>query len=1644
MNDTTERPAAPPLEQDLGPVAWVLDELRKSLDATAKCLHRYRREADAAGTGFHVPGLQHLLQAAQLLHQCAGALHMVEQPACAALADAMQAAVQRFVEQRLPCTDEAVAQIEQAGFALTDYLQGVLAGKPVAPVELFPQYRDVQALAGAARIHPVELWQAPAPASAATPLPADAEPLAYGPALRGRFDQAVLKLVKSADPGAAHTLHQLALGLAASADAAPQRRFWQLAAACFQAMALELLPADQYTKRIASGVLTQYAALARGEAEPAAALVQELLFYCARALPPEGAEAGTLVAVRAAHGLDGRSAADYAQRRFGRFNPAQLAQVRKRIAAAAETWSALAGGDTHRLKAAHELFVLAADAIGKLHADSAVLAQALVQAAEAAWRAGGTPAAPLALEVATALLYLETAYTDPDRSGAEMPQRAGLLADRLARVLQGEEPEPLQGWMEALYHGVSEHQTMGSVVAELGHTLGEIERALDQFFRAPREKAVLGKVVAQLTQMRGVLSVLDLDQAAHAVLRMRETVDGYMADAIDDSSVRNTSFERLGSSLGALGFMIDMLGYQRSLAQRLFAYDEEQGLFRLLVGRPADEPPPGTAPAPAESATDDAAGDETQADLLQIFIDEAQGVVQNGLAAVQALADAPDERALLAPLRRAFHTLKGSARMVQQQAFGEAAWAFEHALNAWLDGPHPAGEPLLQASRQALQSLGGWIEDIAAARDGSWRLPELQAAAAALHPSAEAEPAPAEAAEPVPEPEAAADPDDFFRQVGPLRIALAQYNAYLNDADEWSRRLQTELGEWALQPPLPPEASSTELARALADRSAAVGFDALAQLAHLLVQVLDHLRQPPPAGPPPTRPVLDAAEEIRRLLHQFAAGFLKPARETVLQALQAQLQSAPAALEDEIDSLDAVDTDLFPVFEDEATELLPRLSAALRQWHATPADAAARQQVLRALHTLKGSARLAGALRLGELAHRFESAAEGIAADTATPQQIDPLLAHADRLQDTLDRLRADVQGMAAPLAAATGADAAHAPRPMSSQSVRVRTQLLDQLVSEAGEVLITRARLEARLGQLGGALDDLGGNLDRLRRHLRELETQTESQMQSRLAQARDSTQPFDPLEFDRFTRTQELARMMAESVADVAAVQGQLQRTVQGTQDDLAAQGRQARALQRDLLRTRMVAFEAIAERLYGVVRQSAKGLGRPVRLDIAGGGIELDRGVLERMAPVFEHLLRNAVVHGIEDATARAAAGKPATGAISVAVAHEANDIAVTIHDDGRGLDLPRIQAKAWSLGLLTAGMPLTPAQAADLVFLPGFTTSTQVTALAGRGIGMDVVRTEVQALGGRVETDSTPGQGTRFKLVLPLAAAATQVLLLRVGQQTFGVPTNLVEAVRRLPPDELARCYASEQYADDGEALGFYWAGALLQCAVERPDARERHASVLLLRSAQQRLALHVDEVLGHQEVVVKNLGPQLSRLPGLAGLSVLASGAVLLLYNPVALAAVYGAMARQAQHEHGLRNGDGSPAPDPAAAPTPLVLVVDDSITVRRVTQRLLQREGYRVALAADGVQALEQLQAERPAVLLSDIEMPRMDGYELARSVRADARLATLPIVMITSRMADKHRAHAQSLGVDHYLGKPYPEDELLSLVRRYAAPEAD
>ncbi len=670
---------------------------------------------------------------------------------------------------------------------------------------------------------------------------------------------------------------------------------------------------------------------------------------------------------------------------------------------------------------------------------------------------------------------------------------------------------------------------------------------------------------------------------------------------------------------------------------------------------------------------------------------------------------------------------------------------------------------------------------------------------------------------------------------------------------------------------------------------------------------------------------------------------------------------------------------------------------------------------------------MTGAMAVGEITHHMESRVEAaLAAGHAQANLHDELEASFDRAVRLLDNLRqpvsADVPGAAT---AGPEAPAQAAPRDdaLAAAMLRVRADVVDRMVNQTGEIAIARSRIEGELRLLKAAMQELTDNVVRLRGQLREIEIQAESQMQSVAADAHNK-EGFDPLEFDRFTRFQELTRMMAESVNDVQSVHQNLNRAVDGTDAALAAQGRLNRELQQDLMRVRMVAFSTLSERLYRIVRQTAKDAGKRANLDIRGGGVELDRAVLERITAPVEHMLRNAIVHGIESPQVRAEHGKADIGEIRIEVSQEGSEMRLALSDDGAGLDLARVRAKAIEKGLLAENVELPPEELADLVFLPGFSTADELTQSAGRGVGMDVVRNEVASLGGRAELVTEPGKGMRVVIYLPLTLAVTQVVLVHAGERLLALPAVIVEQVMQYRPEQLAELYAARQVEWRGRRYALHYFPHLLGDLQAVPQAK-RLAAMMLLRSGASALALHVDDIVGgNQEVVVKAIGPQLRNVAGVAGATVLGSGDIVLIMNPVALAA-RAAIAG---------NAVAAAAPTaPTAVPLPAtVMVVDDSLTVRKITSRLLERNGYAVVVAKDGVEALEKLQEAVPDVMLVDIEMPRMDGFDLTRNVRADARLAGIPIVMISSRTADKHQNYARDIGANVFLGKPYREDELL------------
>jgi len=746
---------------------------------------------------------------------------------------------------------------------------------------------------------------------------------------------------------------------------------------------------------------------------------------------------------------------------------------------------------------------------------------------------------------------------------------------------------------------------------------------------------------------------------------------------------------------------------------------------------------------------------------------------------------------------------------------------------------------------------------------------------------------------------------------------------------------------------------------------------------------------------------------------------------------------------------DDLDEQLLPIFLEEAVDLIREIGVELRNWHASPQDMETAGAMARLLHTLKGSARMAGAMGMGELVHSMETRLENaLAAQAVTPQFLEEFDTSFDRANFLMEGLQKRAAGV---FEEAPPEHEPAAPGPLAAERIpteeveaeaavramlRVRADLIDRLVNEAGEMSIARSRIEGEMRALRGSLLDLTENVIRLRGQLREIEIQAESQMQSQLAQAHEVHTEFDPLEFDRFTRFQEITRMMAESVNDVTTVQHALLRNLDHADAAIVSQARQNRELSQALMGVRMIPFNSVADRLYRVVRQTAKELGKKANLDIRGGQVELDRSVLEKMTGPIEHLLRNAITHGLEESSQRQSVGKPEIGEIALSLSQEGNEVVIDMVDDGAGLNFERIRGKAIDQGLLAPDQHPDEAALTEFIFHAGFSTAKELTEIAGRGVGMDVVKSETAQLGGRIEVVSTAGKGARFRIYLPLTLAVTQALLVRAGGRTYAIPSVMVEQVMELKEDAIDRIRADGSAEWLGNRFPYHYLPRLLGDSHTLPEQQRRY-SLLLLRAGLQRVSVQVDQLRGNQEVVIKNIGPQLARVVGIAGATVLGDGEVVLILNPIALAS---RESRVAAFEVAT---PAAPAIEAPAAPhLPTVMIVDDSLTVRKITGRLLSREGYHVLTAKDGVDALEQLLDVVPDVMLVDIEMPRMDGFDLTRNVKGDARLKDVPIIMITSRTADKHRNYAKEIGVNHYLGKPYQEEELLGLIAGYVRHE--
>ncbi len=593
---------------------------------------------------------------------------------------------------------------------------------------------------------------------------------------------------------------------------------------------------------------------------------------------------------------------------------------------------------------------------------------------------------------------------------------------------------------------------------------------------------------------------------------------------------------------------------------------------------------------------------------------------------------------------------------------------------------------------------------------------------------------------------------------------------------------------------------------------------------------------------------------------------------------------------------------------------------------------------------------------------------------------------------------------------------------------VRVRADLMDNLVNFAGEVSIYRSRIEQQSNSFRYNLRELDDTVSRLRHQLREFEIETEAQIEYRkeetLSQEYDD---FDPLEFDRFTHMQQLSRGMLESLNDLDSLRAILANITRESETLLIQQARVSTDLQEGLMRTRMVPFAGQAPRLRRIVRQTAQELGKEIEFKLHGLEGEIDRTVLDRIMPPIEHMLRNAVSHGIEMPEQRTRLGKPAAGRVDLLFEQLGSDIVIRVSDDGAGFNLDAIQKKAIEKGMIKPGSEIPRDALLNMVMESGFSTAEKVTQISGRGVGMDVVNTEIKQLGGMIKIDTNEGKGTAFTISMPMSLAITRALMVNVGEDTYAIPLLGVQGVERVSATELHELQQQEQpfYKWLDEDYRLLHLGSVLGTNAPLPPAEGQKVPLLLVRSGEYRAAIQVEGLIGSREVVVKPVGPQLSSLRGITGATIMGDGQVVLILD-------LGVLVRLIDTMTGDELVHVPAIEEEKIRVKPTIMVVDDSITVRKVTTRLLERYEYQVITAKDGVDALAQLQDVRPDVMLLDVEMPRMDGYELATNVRNDEVLKDIPIIMITSRTAEKHKQRAINIGVNAYLGKPYNEQELL------------
>lgn len=1131
-----------------------------------------------------------------------------------------------------------------------------------------------------------------------------------------------------------------------------------------------------------------------------------------------------------------------------------------------------------------------------------------------------------------------------------------------------------------------------------------------------------------------------------------------------------------------------------------------------------EQPAIAEEPAGAEDDTEaaDTATDLSHLDpeLVGIFLEEAYDLINSTGSALHSWSEDPSNRAVAAELQRDVHTLKGGARMAGVEAIGDLTHVLEDLFEKVAEGQLEASDAMNDLLFACHDRLAQMVEQVATQKPcppAEELVAQVQAilrgetpadASEPVEPESEPESADVEATEPevpeadLPEPEAGTEQSDADIEAGADGLtALAEPLTNANDDDligiflDEGLEIHSAIGECLAQWRDEPEELTgvTELQQELHTLKGGARLsdvDPIADLAEAWSDALDPLI----AGSNNQQSLLALSDRalvaLKAMLTQLEDGSQPTPDPDLIEALNTAHEAAaedtgPVASEPD-EAGHQVDPEVLEIFLEEAGEIMDQLEQLLDDWRKEPANHSFNQEAQRALHTLKGGARLSQLVQLGDKAHALETRLIDLGGNAPDEAQWLSITADHDAITALVGDIRKRFEsGETAPEPTPAAEPAAEptvepparadtpqpaaesapaeAPKPAqppskaekrarkkakdsqraAQETIRVSAPLLDELVNLAGETSITRGRLETQTSDFGHTLDEMAATIERLREQLRRMEIETEAQIlfSAEKEHGPDYGDDFDPLEMDRYSSIQQLSRALTESSSDLADLRETLSDRVRDTETLLVQQSRINTELQEGLMKTRMIPFASMVPRLRRIVRQISGELGKKVDFDVRNAEGEMDRNILERMIAPLEHMLRNALDHGIEAPEDRKAGGKPETGEVVLSLTREGGDVVLRMMDDGKGIPSDVIRDKAIRQNMMRPDEDLTEREILQFILQPGFSTAQQVTQISGRGVGMDVVASEIKQLGGSLDIDSSPGRGTTFTVRLPFTVSVNRALMVSTGEDFYAIPLNTIEGIVRVSTYELEEYYKPDapMYEYAGQEYRLQYLGNLLNSDHQpKLQGQALPLPVILVRGAEQPMALQVDNLMGSREIVVKSLGPQFSSVRGVSGATILGDGNVVVILDLPAM--IRSDILSERQRLASLEKAREAARYEEQIT---TVMVVDDSVTVRKVTSRLLERNGMEVVLAKDGLDAVAQLQDHKPDVILLDIEMPRMDGFEVASFVRHDDNLRDTPICMITSRTGEKHRERAMAIGVNEYLGKPFQETELLETIKR-------